>query len=82
MCSRTRSVSGTRAICNIAPTRVRLAASRGSHPKTRASPEVGGARPRRIRTAVVFPAPFAPRRETSSPGRIVRSIPFSATVSS
>jgi hypothetical protein len=35
----------------------------------------------RIRTAVVFPAPFGPRRPSTEPVRTARSIPSSATVS-
>ena len=38
-----------------------------SCPATRAEPDDGASRPMRMRIAVVFPAPFAPRKPNTSP---------------
>ena len=60
MCSRTVSVSGTRAICSITPRRRLADALCGSPPKSIAFPFVGRARPVSSRTTVVLPAPLGP----------------------
>jgi hypothetical protein len=52
-----------------------------SCPQTAACPPSGRSRVARIRTAVVFPAPFEPRRPNTEAVRTARSIPSSATVS-
>src|SRR5438445_2808056 len=52
-----------------------------SCPATRALPEVGGSRVVSIRTSVVFPAPFGPRRPYVSPDRTSNVTASSATVS-
>src|SRR5664279_4104501 len=44
-----------------------------SMPKTRARPEVGRIRSRRVRIAVVLPAPLGPRKPNTSPCSTVRS---------
>ncbi len=64
---------------SIAPTRPETTAVRGSAPKSSAWPSVGVERPSARSTVVVLPAPFGPRRATTSPGRIVRSTPSTAT---
>src|SRR5581483_10874115 len=78
MCSRTRSVSGTFAVCNIAPVRTRVRGSRGSPPKTRTWPDVGLRRPRSNLTAVVVAALKRTSSATSSPGWIEKSMCSSA----
>src|SRR5437870_2687118 len=52
-----------------------------SCPATRALPEVGRSRVVSIRTSVVFPAPFGPRRPYVSPGRTSNVTASSAIVS-
>src|SRR6266705_7073113 len=52
-----------------------------SCPSTRALPEVGGSRVMRLRTSVVFPAPFGPRSPYVSPDRTSNVTASSATVS-
>ena len=69
MCSRTRSVSGTRPTCNIAPVLIRFSGFVGSPPKTRTRPELGCNNPSSNFTAVVFPAPFGPSSATDPSGR-------------
>src|ERR1700761_7640227 len=73
MCSRTLSVSGTRATCSIAPIRRRAAARGGSMPKTRATPASGRTRPINSRTIIVLPAPLGPSSATTSPARTSKS---------
>jgi len=80
MCSRTRSVSGTFATCSSAPRRSLASWLAGGQPNTAAVPESAFASPSRIRTAVVFPAPFGPNRASSSPRSILKSIPRSASI--
>src|SRR6185437_13068931 len=58
----------------------RVARSPVGAPRTRASPPVGRARPRRSFTVVVFPAPFGPRNPKTSPRRTVMDRPRRATV--
>src|SRR5256885_10614829 len=50
-----------------------------STPATRALPAVGGRRVQRMRTVVVLPAPFGPRKPKISPGAMNRSIPRTAS---
>jgi hypothetical protein len=49
-----------------------------SRPATRALPPSGLSSVARIRTAVVFPAPFGPRSPSTLPGRAAKSMPQSA----
>jgi hypothetical protein len=51
-----------------------------SCPQTAACPPSGRSSVARIRTAVVFPAPFGPRRPNTEPVGTQRSIPSNATV--
>jgi hypothetical protein len=46
---------------------------------TQALPEVGGSRVVSIRSVVDFPAPFGPRKATSSPAATSMSTPFTAS---
>src|SRR2546430_15780669 len=50
-------------------------------PSTRASPLVGYSRPESIFSVVVLPAPFGPRKPTTSPGSISNEIPSTARTS-
>ena len=52
----------------------------GSRPNRRARPPSARMRPRRMRSVVVFPAPFGPRNPTTCPGSTVRSSPVKACV--
>ena len=82
-CTVSRTVmSGRRpAVCMTAATSPRSTAWRGLIPKTLASPLVGRLSPRIMSIVVVLPAPLGPRRATTSPGRMVRSIPSTAVTS-
>jgi hypothetical protein len=53
--------------------------SRTSTPKTSAVPEVGGRKHEIMRTVVVFPAPFGPRKPTTSPGATSNETPRTAS---
>src|SRR5689334_13950093 len=74
--------SSTEAYCPVSPMMLRtLAASRTtSYPPTVACPASGRSSVPRIRTAVVFPAPFGPSTPSTVPVGTVRSTPSSATV--
>ena len=52
-----------------------------SWPATRAVPPSGASSVARMRTVVVFPAPFGPSSASTSPGWTCRSMPFSTRVS-
>ena len=49
-------------------------------PATQAVPDVGGKRVVSIRSVVDFPAPFGPRKATSSPAATSMSTPFTASM--
>src|SRR5919197_3642933 len=55
--------------------------SHGTKPRTRASPLVGWSSPESIFSVVVLPAPFGPRKPTTSPGSISNAIPSTARTS-
>ena len=65
-------------VCMTAVTRPLSTAWRGVIPKVRTSPLVGRLSPRIMSMVVVLPAPLGPRKATTSPGRMVRSIPSTA----
>ena len=52
-----------------------------SMPRTVMNPEVGDITPVSIRTVVVFPAPFGPKKPNISPRRIEKLIPSTAEMS-
>ena len=54
----------------------------GNHgrPSTVSVPESGRSSPAMMRTSVLLPAPFGPAMPSTSPGRMSRSMPSSATV--
>ena len=68
-------------VCMTAVTRPRSTARRGLIPKVLTSPLVGPLSPRIMSIVVVLPAPLGPRRATTSPGRMVRSMPSTAVTS-
>ena len=76
------SVSSTDAYCPVSPVTCRTwcAWLTTSWPQTVARPPSGRTSVARIRTAVVFPAPFGPSRPNTEPVRTNRSIPSSARV--
>src|SRR2546425_2022353 len=51
----------------------------GTWPSTDTSPDVGKSRPDSIFSVVVLPAPFGPRKPTTSPGSISNEIPSTAS---
>src|SRR5262249_17759680 len=67
--------------CSMTPQRLRARRSFGSRPKSRTWPEVGFRTPSIRLIDVVLPAPFGPSIATTSPARIVRSIPLSPSTS-
>ncbi len=56
--------------------------SHGTNPSTRALPDVGLSRPDSIFKTVVLPAPFGPRKPTSSPSSMEKLTSSAARVSS
>src|SRR6059058_3646810 len=65
--------------CEIRPTIARAAGPPGSSmPEIRASPEVGRSRPASMRSRVVLPSPFGPKRARHSPGANVKVTPATA----
>ena len=60
--------------------RSRAASLTTSQPRTRAVPAVGASKVARIRTSVVFPAPFGPSSPSTFPAGAVRDTPSSAVV--
>ena len=75
--------SSTAAYCPARPMLLRTSPgwSRTSNPATRAVPESGRINVVRMRTAVVLPAPFGPRRPKTLPVSAWRSTPHSAFTS-
>ena len=68
-----RRVGGNPHSCGVTPIAARDGGERGSPPNSSARPASGRLRPRRIESAVVFPAPFGPSSATTSPASIARS---------
>ena len=62
-----------------APTRPARTASLGATPRTAAVPASGRVKPRTTSRVVDLPAPFGPRKATTSPGATVRSRESTAT---
>jgi len=67
--------------CGMYPIRGRTARGGMSKPRTFAVPEFGAVSPSQMRSSVVFPAPFGPRRPKVTPEGISRDTPASASTS-
>ena len=52
--------------------------SPGQRPRTAQLPDVGDRKPISVRIVVVFPAPFGPRKPSTSPGATLRLNPETA----
>ena len=68
MCSRTRSVSGTRPTCNIAPVRIRFSGFVGSPPKTRTFPRIRLQQSQQQLHRGRFPRPVRPEQRHNFSG--------------